>query len=207
MLITNKINMAAINSINSGVYYTLAGGKFVRRVKEAQEDSVSRTLAKGKNAGKVVHEISVTGIEGIISSIVFESDAAFGDNTKITLHDGDVLTIKTDGNAGLGFLKMYPNLDLSLPVRFGASQTEAEINGEKVLINNLFMSQNGNPIKWKYTKDNLNGLPPTKKVKVNGKEVTDKTDMLEFLKANVTARANTPDTVVPVFADINEVPF
>lgn len=208
--------MAADNSSSARRYFNLNGGKFVRRTNNPDEENAKpRILTKGPNAGKQIHEVSYDNMSGKIVNVQFEHDESYGNNTAITFDDGDVFNVKTDSNAGVGFLKMFPNIDITQPVKMTAKVSPVDIKGETVNVTSLFIAQAGAALKWAYTKDNPNGLPATKKVIVNGENVTDKTEMLEFLKANVlkifpegteatvTAKEDTPEANV----DENGIPF
>jgi len=54
----------------------------------------------------------------------------------------------------------------------------------------MFVNQGGAALKWYYTKDNRNGLPELKKLKVKGKETWDDSDMMEFLEKMVAEKFN-----------------
>ena len=45
----------------------------------------------------------------------------------------------------------------------------------------IFVAQNDKAAKWYYTRDNPNGLPQLKKIKIKGKEAWDDTEVMEFL--------------------------
>jgi len=80
----------------------------------------------------------------------------------------------------LGFLK---NVNLKQPLALKpTSEKITNAGGEERERQTILVQQDGTFMKQFYTKDNPNGLPPMKQVKINGKMIWDKTDMIEFFK-------------------------
>ncbi len=78
----------------------------------------------------------------------------------------------------------------------------------------MFITQDGNPVKWFYTKDTPNGLPELKQVKVKGKLTWDDSDTMEFLekmvKTEIAPRLSKSGVAVsasnePQYVDAEEV--
>jgi hypothetical protein len=59
----------------------------------------------------------------------------------------------------------------------------------------IFLWQNGKAIKHYFTRDNPNGLPSLKKVKIKGVESWDDSDMMEFLEAYVSRLFTTEEPI------------
>ena len=134
--------------------------------------------------GKIVHEEFMDGLSGRITEIKTKDHPDYGKFWLITLTDGDwsgVVQIKYSSGYASAFLKMLPNVDLSKDVTIVPKMT---IDGDKKKAS-LFIMQDGTPLKHFYTKDNPNGLPQMKKIKVKGKETWDDTEMMEFLEKMV----------------------
>jgi hypothetical protein len=175
--------MGAINE-SSAIYITVADGNFVRRFKQPTDSTVTRV----NKIGKTVYEEFYKGWKGRISRLEFKEHDEYGEflNVTMTDEDGDVvIQLKVSSGTCNAFMKMLPNIDLKEDVTLTPTQT---IEGEKKK-SGMFANQNGVAVKWYYTKDNPNGLPQLKKVKVKGKEQWDDSDAIEFLKEMVNLRA------------------
>lgn len=174
----------ALGNNNSAIYLSISDGKIVRRFKEKTKDSVERTLTKGVNAGKVVHEERYSFVEGIITNIEAKDSPQYGKNWIVTIQDGKetyLLQMDYSGGYSSAFLKALPNVDVTQKVKLSPKMT---LEGDKKKAT-LFINQHGEAAKWAYTKDNPNGLPPMVKKKIKGKETWDDSDMMEFLEEMV----------------------
>jgi hypothetical protein len=161
-------------------FYSIANGRICRTFKAATAKSVERT----NKMGKVVHEEFMDGLSGRIVKIDTKEHPDYGKNWLITLEDGEwsgVIQIKYSSGYASAFLKMLPNVDLSKDVTIVPKMT---IDGDKKKAS-LFIMQEGVPLKHFYTKDNPNGLPQMKQLKVKGVMTWDDTDMMEFLEKMV----------------------
>lgn len=174
----------ALGNNNSAIYLSISDGKIVRRFKEKTKDSVERTLTKGVNAGKVVHEERYSFVEGIITNIEAKDSPQYGKNWIVTIQDGKetyLLQMDYSGGYSSAFLKALPNVDVTQKVKLSPKMT---LEGDKKKAT-LFINQHGEAAKWAYTKDNPNGLPPMVKKKIKGTETWDDSDMMEFLEEMV----------------------
>ena len=161
-------------------FYSITDGRICRTFKAATAKSIERV----NKMGKIVHEEFMDGLSGRITEIKTKDHPDYGKFWLITLTDGDwsgVVQIKYSSGYASAFLKMLPNVDLSKDVTIVPKMT---IDGDKKKAS-LFIMQEGVPLKHFYTKDNPNGLPQMKKIKVKGKETWDDTDMMEFLEKMV----------------------
>ena len=161
-------------------FYTITDGRICRTFKAATAKSIERV----NKMGKIVHEEFMDGLSGRITEIKTKDHPDYGKFWLITLTDGDwsgVLQIKYSSGYASAFLKMILNVDLSKDVTIVPKMT---IDGDKKKAS-LFIMQEGIPLKHFYTKDNPNGLPQMKKIKVKGKETWDDTEMMEFLEKMV----------------------
>lgn len=161
-------------------FYSITDGRICRTFKAATAKSIERV----NKMGKIVHEEFMDGLSGRITEIKTKDHPDYGKFWLITLIDGDwsgVVQIKYSSGYASAFLKMLPNVDLSKDVTIVPKMT---IDGDKKKAS-LFIMQEGVPLKHFYTKDNPNGLPQMKKIKVKGKETWDDTDMMEFLEKMV----------------------
>ena len=104
------------------------------------------------------------------------------------MDNGEVynLQLPYSNSFAVAFLKMLPNISLNEKMEFTPSQKVIDGKNQS----SLFIKQNGVNIKHAFTKDNPNGLPDMKKIKVKGQEVWDDTDRLAFLKKMVDEKIN-----------------
>lgn len=168
--------MGAIMQSNA-IFLTISNGQICKKVSKPTAISKERV---NKN-GVTVHEEYYKGWKGQITAIEIREHKEFGKFWNVTLTDeqGDaVLQMKYSSGYATAFLKMLPNVDLKSDVIITPKLT---IEGDKKKTS-LFITQHGQPIKWFYTKDNPNGLPELKKIKVKGKEQWDDSDIAEFLE-------------------------
>ena len=177
--------MALLSKGKAGIYLSIQSGKIAQRITEPSSTSKSRTL----ESGKVIHEELYDTLEGKITGIQFK-DGEYGTQLIISLvNDEDVahLQMPLSSSPASGFLKALPNVNADELVRFKPKMEEKD--GKRKT--SLFLSQNGQGVKWYWTKDNPGDLPSMKKIKVKGKETWDDSDQIDYLKAYVT------DTFLP----------
>lgn len=167
--------MGAIKQ-TSAIYLTIADGKICRRLQTKTPDAIERVTKEGK----LVYEEFYKGWKGKITNIkTREND--YGKSWMIELTDEfGVYFLQMPYSSGYSasFLKALPNVDLTKDVTLTPKLT---IEGEKKR-STMFISQDGTGIKWAYTKDNPNGIPELKQIKVKGKTTWDDSDIMEFLE-------------------------
>lgn len=170
--------MGAINK-NSAIYLTISDGKICRRVPSPTATSIQRTTKDGR----VVNEEHYNGWLGKITNITVR-ESEYGKDWQIEINDGTetaYLQFKYSSGYAASFLKALPNVNLNVPITFTPKATE--IDGKKRTT--MFLNQNGTAVKWAYTKDNPNGCPGLKQIKVKGQNTWDDSDMMEFLESMV----------------------
>jgi len=175
--------MGAIQS-SSAIYLTISDGKICRRVTSPTETSVQRTTKDNR----IVNEEFYRGWSGKIVA-VNTRESEYGKDWQIHFKDENglaILSMKYSSGYAAAFLKALPNVDLSKNVQLSPKVT---VEGEKKKTT-IFLNQDGAPVKWFYTKDNPNGCPGLKKIKVKGVETWDDSDMMEFLERMVFDRFN-----------------
>lgn len=171
--------MGAIQESNA-IFLTINNGKVCKKVTKKTAISVERV---NKN-GVTVMEEYYKGWKGLITAITVREHPEFGKFWNITLTDdqGDaILQMNYSSGYAAAFLKTLPNIDLSSDV---VITPNLKVEGAKKKTT-VFVTQHGVPIKWHYTKDNMNGLPELKKIKVKGKDTWDDSDIMEFLEKMV----------------------
>ena len=171
--------MGAINNNAAIIYLTITDGKLCRRVTSPSATSVERI----NKVGKIVHEEFYRGWSGKITNIeTRESD--YGKDWNVTIEDGEstaIVQFKYSSGYASSFLKALPNVDPNQDVTLSPKLT---IEGDKKRAT-LFLSQNGKGVKWYYTNESPNGIPPMQKIKIKGVEQWDDSEMMEFLEEMV----------------------
>lgn len=171
--------MGAIQESNA-IFLTINNGKVCKKVQKKTAISVERV---NKN-GVTVQEEYYKGWKGLITAIAVREHPEYGKFWNVTLTDdqGDaILQMKYSSGYSAAFLKTLPNIDLNSDVVI-TPNLKTEGAKKKTTV---FVTQHGVPIKWHYTKDNMNGLPELKKIKVKGKDTWDDSDIMEFLEKMV----------------------
>lgn len=171
--------MGAIQESNA-IFLTISNGKICKKVIKKTAISIERV---NKN-GVTVQEEYYKGWKGLITSIAVREHKDFGKFWNITLTDdqGDaILQMNYSSGYANAFLKTLPNIDLKSDV---VITPNLKMEGDKKKTT-VFVTQHGVPIKWHYTKDNPNGIPELKQVKVKGKLTWDDSDLMEFLEKMV----------------------
>jgi hypothetical protein len=182
------------------VFLTISNGKIVRQVKEKTDSSVSRI----NKVGREVHEEFYDSLGGKIKEVLIkENDYGKFWIVKVKSDSQTYqLEINYSGGYATTFLKALPNVDLSIGVTL---TPKLIIDGDKKR-SVLFISQNGSGVKHYFTKDNPNGMPDLKKIKVKGKDTWDDSDRMEFLenyvKNNIFTKSDLQDTI-----EGEDVPF
>lgn len=165
---------------SNAIYLTISNGQICKKVSKPTSISKERV---NKN-GATVNEEYYKGWRGLITAIEVREHKDFGKFWNITLTDdqGDaILQMNYSSGYSAAFLKTLPNIDLKSDVIISPS---LKIEGDKKKTS-IFVTQHGVPLKWYYTKDNMNGLPELKKIRVKGKDQWDDSDIMEFLEKMV----------------------
>lgn len=166
---------------SSAAYLSISNGKICKQVMQPTAKSITRV---NKNE-KTVHEEFYSAVSGRIVDISTKEHKDFGKFwlVKIQDDDGETAVLQFNYSSGYAnsFLKALPNVDFSQPVKLSPKLEEKD--GKKKTT--LFLNQNDTPIKWAFTKEEPNGLPALKQVKVKGKITWDDSDVMEFLERMV----------------------
>lgn len=168
--------MGAIMQSNA-IFLTISNGQICKKVQKPTSISKERV---NKN-GVTVHEEYYKGWKGRITAIEVREHKDYGKfwNINLTDSDGDaILQMQYSSGYSAAFLKILPNVDLNSDVIITPNM---KIDGDKKKAT-IFITQHGVPLKHYYTRDNPNGLPELKQIKVKGKITWDDSDMAEFLE-------------------------
>lgn len=160
-----------------GTYISLKKGYWGKRVEEGTEGAVPRERGgTGDNAKDTIYELRYDTLSGIIKNAYIE-EGKFGNNLNIVIEDeGEsfIAQIKADGVLAGSIIKTLPNIDVDSEV-FLKAYTNKKDHGS------LWIEQNGEGVKWAFTKDEPNGLPQPVEKTVKGKKVWDWDEQENFL--------------------------
>lgn len=181
----------------STVYYNISNGKIVRQFPNKTATSVERV---NKNM-RTVHEEFYDYLDGYLVDL-FSRETDYGKYWIVVLQDQKSgakqhLQLPFSSGYAMGFLKALPNADITKPLKV---IPHARKEGDKTKAT-IFLNQAEKSLKWYYTKDHPNGLPPLRKMKVKGKEVWDDTSVMEFLEKMVQKQ------ILPKLLKRSNVPF
>ena len=187
---------------DSVIFLQISNGKIVRQSKVPVENSVSRI----NKLGREVHELFYDSINGIITDVITR-ESEYGKSWVVSIKsEGKLYKLEFNYSSGYAttFLKALPNVSFGNIVTLSPKLI---IDGDKKK-SVLFISQDGKGLKHFFTRDNPNGLPELKKIKIKGKESWDDSDRMEFLEQYVQnniipmIKPNLQDTI-----EGEEVPF
>lgn len=175
--------MGLQNSSNR-IYLSVADGKIIQRVKEGTPNAIQRVT---KN-GKTVHEIKFGSLSGFLSGVSIKENE-FGKDWVFEIEDnGEVFNLQMMYNSRYAttFLNalLNPVVDLNMPITI--TPWSKEVDGKSKTT--VYLKQGEADIKWYFTKDEPNGMPPLEKVVFKGKEQWDDFAIMEFLKAQVESK-------------------
>lgn len=165
-------------------YLSVADGKIIQRVKEGTPNATQRTT---KN-GKVVYELKFSNVSGFLSGISIKENE-FGKDWIFELEDeGQVYALQMMYNSRYATTLLNalcnPDVDFNLPITI--TPWSKEVDGKQKT--STYLKQGEEDVKWYFTKDNPNGMPPLEKVVFKGKEQWDDFKIMEFLKAQVETK-------------------
>lgn len=190
-------------------FVTIFDGKFEVRVKPGTEGATTRT----KKDGEEIHVLNYGGIDGKIVDIqkdVTEWQGKKFSSLKIFLQDVDekyCLNWPYNSSLTTAFYHMIENIDLDKSVKFTASKKKDKKGVERV---SLFVSQDNQNVKWKYTKDYVYApgevsKPQWEKKTIKGEEVWDNTAEILFfekiLKDKILPKLRKPTPVSDEISD------
>jgi len=175
------------------VYYvTPSGGKLTLSSKSEREGYVKKTFTgkDGTVVTKFVMEFDT--LKGFLEDAkVEQTDYGKRWTLKITIED-EVYYVQFKYSSGYSrsFFNQLEMIDLSKPISLNASHKEEEHDGKITQSVALWVSQDGNWVGFKYTKDNPGDLPKWEEVTVKGEVVKDDTAIMEFYEKKATAIFN-----------------
>jgi hypothetical protein len=169
--------MALENSSGTFTYLGVFQGKLTQRVKEGTECAVERTTKPKNGEGKKIWELVYDKLSGRLTAIEFkESD--FGKEIHFVISDGPEkykLQLPFSSGVAKSLIMRLPNCDLSKDIEI---HTGLDTKKDKTF---SYVSQDGQTVKMKWTKDNPGDLPPMVQIEFKGKLQWDDTAQLKYL--------------------------
>jgi hypothetical protein len=175
-------------------YLTISDGKLVKAHKQPTADTAERI----NKAGKVVYEEHFLDLTGKLVDISVRESEQFGKQWQLKfIADGETFVVQMpfSGRNSSSFLKVLPNVNLKQEMKF-KPWSMADRNDLSKKVSGITVYQGGKILPF-YTKDEPNGLPEMKQLKVKGKVTWDDSDMMDFLEDMVNSE------IVPKLKSIN----
>jgi hypothetical protein len=161
----------ALGNNSSAIYVDLRNGKVMRYSKTNEPGTMPVVTSKGDTRYYFIYDF----IEGTVTNFsTREEEIAGKKKLKFQVHladggDNYLLKMDVDSSYFRMFCSTLPNIDWNYPIRFIPRMKEE--NGVKKT--SLIMVNNGNPIKFAFTKDNPNGKPEVTFTKNKKGEIVD----------------------------------
>lgn len=177
-----------LGSQGNRIYLSVAEGKIIQKVDKDTPGAISYE----KEDKSVIYQLKHTYIEGFLTDINVTEKEFNGKKIKqwnLDIADGGTnyqLQMSYSSGYASSMLKalLSPEMDFNLPVKL--TPWARVVNNKKKT--SVYVSQNGEDIKWYFTKDEPNGLPPMKQVEYKGELKWDDFDMMTWFEAQVKAK-------------------
>lgn len=160
-------------------YYSMLNGKISRTFKEKPSDV--ETVTRTNKSGNVVYDQHFDNLQEVMMTGVRMKTDDYGEWLEIKFNSdtygASIFTIGITSGYYRSFMERLPNIDLNYPVTINAWELTTDKGSIK---RGLWFSQNNHKVEKYYTKETPNGLPQSKVVVVNKKNVYDWTDQLNF---------------------------
>lgn len=162
------------------MYFSVRGGKFVKKVDEDKVVYGTTGERTNKNGVKVMEDY-IDSLDNVHITNVVLSVNDYGEFCQISLSSEKfgscVLSVGVNSNYYKSFMNRLEGFNLSKPLDIKAYEMITEKNTTKT---GLWFIQNGLKVASFYTKEDPKGLPQAKVLVVNKKNVYDFTDQLYF---------------------------
>lgn len=195
---------------SKNIYLSVADGRIVQSFKNETAGATPRITKSGKQ----VWEKFYKAVTGVLVKVEKKTND-YGSQWAFNLVDGEtnyVLNVPYSGRYGTSILKCLPNINLAVPVSIHPWSMVDKQDATKK-ITGVSCYQSGKKIEHAFTKDNPNGLPQMRQLKVKGVPTWDDTQMLEFFEELVQktfAKVPSPNvdgTDENNINDMEEAPF
>lgn len=170
------------------IYLNVAEGKIIQKVDKDTPGAISFE----KEDKTIIYQLKHTYIEGFLTGISISERVFNGSKIKqwnLDIEDGGQnyqLQLSYSSGYAASMLKalLNPVVDFNMPIKFTPWAKTVD-NKKKT---SVYVQQNGEDIKWFFTKDEPNGMPPMKQVEYKGEMKWDDYDMLQFFEAQVKVK-------------------
>lgn len=196
----DALTQAAADNKGNARFLTMSYGKFTYRVDEDSEKDPgvrARVLEKGDNAGKTVYERVLQDFIGKLVEVRVEENKEYGDRWVLEIDvdniEGQVMeeaqryVLKLNYSSGYAncLLDAFPNIKLDQRIWFKGYDFQDKKENKRRVGFTMWQAAGGKAVKVEkaYTKDEPNGRPELKKIKVKGKDTWDDSERLEFHRA------------------------
>lgn len=184
--------MEGLGQKQSRIFLKVNGGKITMNAKEDTPGAIKK-IHKDKTYWVLAWDYLEGKITGLKKN-VFSKDGIEIDSLHIYIDKGVngkyILTLPYNSGVARDFYNKMENIDYSKEVKFSPSLDDNDFN-------QLFLQQEGVWLKNYYNRDNPGGKPQWEKVKVNGKDVWDRTAELDFFQNKI-------DTIVSPQIEANK---
>lgn len=188
--------MGLNKNTEKSTYLSVSGGKLIKTHKQPNADTVERV----NKLGRTVYEEHFVDLTGKLVDIATREHQDYGKQWQLKFEsDGEIFLIQMpfSGRYASSFLRVLPNLDLKKEMRFKPWEMTDKNDASKK-VSGITIYQGGKILPY-YTKDEPNGLPELKQVKVKGKITWDDSDLMDFLE-NMVKNEIVPKLKEPVAA-------
>jgi hypothetical protein len=161
----------ALGNNSSAIYVDLRNGKVMRYSKTNEPGTFPVVTTKGDTRYYFIYDY----IEGVVTNFsTREEEVAGKTKLKFQVHmtdNGENYVVKMDVDSSYFrmFCSVLPNINWNFPVRFIPRMKEEN----QVKKTSLIIVNNGNPVKFAFTKDNPNGKPEVTFTKNKKGEIVD----------------------------------
>lgn len=153
---------------------------------------MSRELAKGPNTGSTIHEEEFSSLTGFMKSIRAKesTNSEYGKQWEVILEDeeGETSTLQFAYSFlyARNFIKSLVNIDPKKQVEIGCYGAKDTFEGKEKTNTKLYLKQDGEFVKMKFTKANPEGCPePLDSSDNNGKPIKVYANVMQFLEAHI----------------------
>jgi hypothetical protein len=170
-------------------YLSVADGKIIQRVKEGTPGAEARQKTKGDLG--MVYEMKFSNISGYLTNIAVVQKELGGIKSKdwvLDIEDGGItysLQLMYSGGYSVSLLKALcnPIVDFTQPITI--TPWMKVVNDKKKTA--CYLKQGEEDVKWYFTKDEPNGMPPLEQVEFRGEKKWDDFKMMNFLEAFINS--------------------
>jgi hypothetical protein len=197
--------MAREEKIERAVYYGMHAGKWTLRSNENDPKAVKRTFEDKNKVQRTVYERSYEMLSGYLVNIQ-HVDGEFGKQWLFHFKDDEgpfVIALPSASRAAFAILFRLGNLDFTKQIKLKCAEfSDIGNNGKPFTYSTAIVCQDGNKnvnekgTVLRFFTPESPEIPSWKKIKVNGVEMLDKTEQIEFFENYIKLK------ILPTLFDI-----